>query len=74
MRKIDTIDEEGNPLQFIDSNGELYVWLWKDNVPTKFYMKFLVAQAFVPNPNNYVNIGYLDNDKTNCAACNLYWY
>lgn len=74
MRKIDTVDSDGNPIQFVDSNNDLYVWLWKDNTPSKYYVKMLVAEAFVPNPNNYTNVGFIDKDNTNCRADNLYWY
>lgn len=34
----------------------------------------VVAEVFVPNPNNYDTIRHLDGDKTNCKADNLEWY
>ena len=33
----------------------------------------LIAEMFVPNPNNYKIVGHYDNDKTNNCADNLYW-
>ena len=34
---------------------------------------FLVANAFVPNPNNLKYVIHKDGDKTNCRADNLMW-
>lgn len=34
----------------------------------------VVAEVFVPNPNNYSAIRHLDGDKINCKADNLEWY
>jgi hypothetical protein len=33
----------------------------------------VVAEAFVPNPNNYPVVDHLDNNKRNCRADNLEW-
>lgn len=37
------------------------------------YLHRLVAQAFVPNPNNYPHVRHKSDDTTNCRADNLYW-
>ena len=33
----------------------------------------LVAQTFIPNPNNYNTVHHIDHDKTNNAWYNLEW-
>lgn len=33
----------------------------------------LLAENFIPNPNNYPFINHIDGDKTNCDLCNLEW-
>lgn len=33
----------------------------------------LVAQAFIPNPNNFPVVGHLDNIKSHNTVDNLYW-
>lgn len=73
LREVDTIDEDLNPMQFVDGNGDLYVWLWKNNIPSKKYIKNLVAEAFINNPNGYTNVGFRDGNNKNCHADNLYW-
>ncbi len=39
----------------------------------KYRTHRLVAEAFIPNPNNYPVVDHLDNDKKNCKSSNLEW-
>lgn len=49
-----------------------YVNLGRGN-NNRYYLHQLVANAFVPNPNNYTEIDHIDGDSTNNYANNLRW-
>lgn len=34
----------------------------------------VVAETFIPNPNNYTKIRHIDGDRNNCCADNLMWF
>ena len=55
----------------VATNGYLIACLWKNNKQKKFVIHRLVAQAFIPNPNNYKEINHIDEDKTNNRVENL---
>ena len=46
-------------------NGYVYVYLTKNNKGKNIRLHRLVAQAFIPNPNNYLYINHKDCDRTN---------
>lgn len=53
--------------------GYLYVDLYKNGKRTKFYVHRLVAEAYIPNPENKPYINHKDgNPKNNCVD-NLEW-
>ena len=53
--------------------GYFQVWLYKDGIHKQMYVHRLVAQAFIPNPNNLPQVNHKDEVKTNNAASNLEW-
>jgi hypothetical protein len=53
--------------------GYLSVILHKNRVRKNFLVHRLVAEAFLPNPNNLQTINHKDEDKTNNRVENLEW-
>lgn len=64
-----------NKLLAITKNdrGYCYVQLWKSGKGYLFRLHRLVAQAFIPNPNNYPEINHKDGNKENNCINNLEW-
>jgi len=60
-------------LKPIDKNGYLRVSLTKDKETKWFYIHRLVAEAYIPNPNEYDTIDHIDFNKTNNCLNNLQW-
>ena len=55
------------------SNGYLTYHLCKGNKVKVFMAHRLVADAFIPNPNNLSQVNHKDEDKSNNRVCNLEW-
>ena len=55
------------------SNGYLQVGLWKNGKGKNHYMHRLVAEAYIPNPENLPQINHRDENKTNNCLQNLEW-
>lgn len=53
--------------------GYLRVDLWKHRKAKHFSVHRLVAEAFIPNPNNYPCVNHKDECKTNNHVENLEW-
>jgi hypothetical protein len=53
--------------------GHCYVDLYKENNRKKALVHRLVAQAFLPNPNNYPNVCHKDDNPQNNHVDNLLW-
>ena len=53
--------------------GYIYVHINKNGVPKKFYIHRMVAEAFIPNPDNKPEVNHDDGNKENCRVENLYW-
>lgn len=77
-----TIDEDGNVYNTqtkkylkgsIGENGYKYYRLSQDNIKKMFYAHRLVAEAFIPNPNNLPVVNHIDGNKLNNNISNLEW-
>lgn len=55
------------------NNGYLQVGLFKNGNPKMFLVHRLVAEAFIPNPDNMPEVNHKDEDKTNNCVENLEW-
>lgn len=56
-----------------DSKGYLMANLSKNSIVSNKTIHRLVAQAFIPNPENKPDINHIDEDKTNNNVNNLEW-
>lgn len=55
------------------NNGYTYVCLWKHSKETKGLIHRLVAEAFLPNPDNLPQVNHINEDKTDNKVENLEW-
>ena len=58
--------------QHKDKDGYWVLSLKRDKYKTYFAHR-LVAQAFIPNPDNLPMVNHKDEDKSNCMVDNLEW-
>jgi hypothetical protein len=54
-------------------NGYYRVSLTKDNKRKKTMLHRLIAEQFIPNPNNYKNVDHINGIKTDNRIENLRW-
>lgn len=57
----------------IKDNGYLQIDLIKSRDRKKFYVHRLVAEYFIPNPNNLPCVNHIDHNRTNNSYDNLEW-
>ena len=56
-----------------DEKGYLIVNLCKDGKMKKYKIHRLVAEAYIPNPDNLPQVDHINEDKTNNCVNNLQW-
>lgn len=53
--------------------GYLVIDLYKDNKRTKVPVHRIVAETFIPNPDNKPTVDHIDGNRTNNSVTNLRW-
>ena len=54
-------------------NGYYYVDLWENNKGKKMQLHRIIAEAFIPNPENKPTVDHVDGDRKNNRIDNLRW-
>lgn len=54
-------------------DGYLEITLCKDGKQKSYKIHRLMAETYLPNPDNKPCVGHIDDDKTNNCWDNLYW-
>ena len=57
----------------INNAGYYRVYLYHKSKKQRFFRHRLVAQLFIPNPNNYPEVNHIDGDKSHNYKDNLQW-
>lgn len=57
----------------IERNGYERVKLSVNNIPKNYYIHRMVANAFIPNPDNLPQVNHKDENKLNNCVGNLEW-
>ena len=78
VKSLERIDCHGQPrkekiLRYGINKGYCYVTLCKNGKHTTFLVHRLVAEAFIPNPNNYPQVNHKDENPSNNCVENLEW-
>ena len=58
---------------YIRNDGYVIISLSKGGKKYKCYLHRLVAETFIPNPDNLSQVNHKDEDKTNNCVSNLEW-
>ena len=57
----------------LSSTGKLRVTLTKEGVESPAWIHRVLAETFIPNPNNYSCVHHIDRNKINNSLSNLRW-
>lgn len=68
-------EEKGEILEpTLNENGYLQVDLYnKEGIKNTKEIHMIVAETFIPNPNDYKYVRHINGDKTDNRAPNLEW-
>ena len=55
-------------------NGYKYVTVYANNTSKKLYVHRLMAELYIPNPENKRTVNHIDGDKHNNNLSNLEWH
>lgn len=66
-------NKTGRKLKQMIKKGYCAVYLYNENGRKFFLVHRLVAEAFIPNPNNYPEINHRDENSLNNNVDNLEW-
>jgi len=53
--------------------GYIRIILCKDGKPNNFLIHRLIAEHYIANPNNYLEVDHIDRDRKNNSIDNLRW-
>lgn len=59
--------------QTLGKNGYRYVTLYHKNQAKKLYIHRLLAELYIPNPENKRTVNHIDGNKQNNCLTNLEW-
>lgn len=57
----------------VNGNGYMRIMLCKDGQRKMYSLHRIVAEAYIPNPDNLPQVDHIDNDKTHNYVNNLQW-
>lgn len=59
--------------QRIEINGYVRVGIYKNSIQKMMFVHRLVAETYIPNPDNKPQVNHIDGDKQNNHVSNLEW-
>jgi hypothetical protein len=66
-------NKKGNTLALYITRKHYYIKLYKNSKGKNFILHRLIAIAFIPNPDNFLEIDHIDRNPLNNSLDNLRW-